>query len=84
MVEDSERHIDNTSKLSERSYATLVITPMISKEKQMVLVEKFNEYLNLQREKYNSLFLSSYREYSRKRISFQLAFQICSNIIDDI
>ena len=40
-----------------------------------------NEYIKEQREKYNSLFLTNYREsnsIARKRISFDLAFRICN------
>lgn len=84
IVKDTDRYIDNTPKLTARSYATLIITPKISLEKQKRIVEKFNIYLNEQREKYNSLFLTNYREsnsISRKRISFKLAFDIVNYIL---
>ena len=38
------------------------------------------------RKKYNSLFLTNYREsnsIARKRISFSLAFDICSKILNN-
>jgi len=82
-----KQRIDNTPKLSERSYATLVISPQLSKENQLILVNKFNEYIEEWRSKFNSLFLSNYREsnsIARKRISFELAFSICSYLIDFI
>jgi len=85
IVNDEDRYIDETPNLSARSYATLIITPKISIEKQNELVIKFNEYLNLQRDKYNSLFLTNYREsntIARKRISFELAFSICSYLLE--
>lgn len=81
---DGNQHIDNTENLTERSYATLVIEPAISREKQQWLVDRFNAYLDVEREKYNSLFLTNYREsntIARKRISFGLLFQICSYLL---
>jgi hypothetical protein len=87
LVKNEERYIDKTQNLSGRSYATLVIVPKINKNKQKKLVDKFNEYLENEREKYNSLFLTNYREsnsIARKRISFGLAFQICSYFLKEL
>jgi hypothetical protein len=84
MVQDKDRFIDNTPKLSARSYCTLVFNKEITLEKQEILVNKFNEYLNKKREKYHSLFLNNYREsntIARKRISFDLVFKICSYLL---
>lgn len=81
IVEDNEKYIDNTKNLSCRSYASLVITPSISLEKQKELVEKCNKYIFQMRDKYNSLFLTNYREAKRKRISFELAFRIVNYFI---
>lgn len=84
VVNDDERFIDNTPNLTARSYATLTINKNISLEQQHQLVEDMNSYLNDLREKYNSLFLTNYREsntIARKRISFNLAFQICNHIL---
>jgi hypothetical protein len=84
IVNDAERYIDNTPNLSARSYATFIITPPIDINKQTQLVERFNDYLENHRKKYNSLFLTNYREsnsIARKRISFELAFQICSYLL---
>ena len=88
IVSDEERFIDNTPKLSARSYATLVITNTLDKsftvEEQVILVQKMNSFIKKNREKYNSLFLTNYREsntIARKRISFNLAFKICNYII---
>lgn len=81
MVADNEKYVDTTPNLSARSYATLVIEPAISIEEQTLLVNCFNVYLNEAREKYHSLFLTNYRENNRKRISFQLVFQICDYIL---
>jgi hypothetical protein len=87
IVSDDKRYIDTTKKLSARSYATLVFKRKISLTKQKKLVLEFNNYLNKQRETYNSLFLSNYREsntIARKRISFTLAFKICDYILSTI
>ena len=84
IVGDEERFIDNTEKLSARSYATLVINKKMSIDEQRELVEKLNRFIKVQRTKYNSLFLTNYREsntIARKRISFDLAFRICNYIL---
>ena len=50
-----------------------------------MLVEKFNIFLNTNRDKYNSLFLTNYREsntIARKRISFGLVYNICNYLLD--
>jgi len=87
MVEDDERYIDITDNLTARSYATLVITPKIDMDKQKKLIDEFNKYLEKNRIKYNSLFLSNYREsnsIARKRISFELVFRICNYLLCSI
>jgi hypothetical protein len=84
LVKDEEIYIDNSDNLTARSYASLVIIPKISLEKQKELIEKFNEFLEINRIKYNSLFLTNYREsnsIARKRISFDLAFKICNYLL---
>ena len=84
VVDNSDIFIDNTPKLSARSYATLVINKKLSLEEQKKLVEKMNNYIKKNRNKYNSLFLTNYREsntIARKRISFDLAFKICNYIL---
>jgi hypothetical protein len=85
-VEDSkkEKHIDDTPNLSGRSYALLIINKTLTKEKQLDLINKFNSYINDLRNKYNSLFLTNYREsntIARKRISFSLAFEIINYLL---
>tara|TARA_A100001015_G_scaffold87571_1_gene97434 strand:+ start:46 stop:1077 length:1032 start_codon:yes stop_codon:yes gene_type:complete len=87
LVEDDEIFIDNTEKCSARSYATLIIKPALSIEKQKLLAEKFNRYIAFKRNFYNSLFLTNYREsnsIARKRISFNLAYTIINNLISKL
>lgn len=78
------KYIDNTPNLSARSYAILVIEPKITLNEQKELVNKFNKYINECRDKYNSLFLTNYREsntIARKRISFNLIYNICNYLL---
>jgi hypothetical protein len=85
--EDRNKHIDNTPKLSGRSYAVLVIEPPLSMEQQHDLVIRFNEFMVEKRNMYNSLFLTNYREsntIARKRISFGLVFEICNHLLHTI
>lgn len=87
IVKDAKRFIDNTDKSSARSYITLIIKPEISLDKQKKLVENFNKYLEKERKKYNSLFLTNYREsyggMARKRISFGLVFKITKRLLEN-
>lgn len=75
-------YIDETPHTSARSYATLVIDPPISMEQQQFLVDEFNSLLAGYRNKFNSLFLSNYRENQRKRISFDLAYHIAGHLME--
>lgn len=84
-VNDEDIYIDNTPNESSRTYATLIIEPSLNIELQQKLVNDFNKYLKNHREKYNSLFLTNYREskdIARKRISFQLVYNIVEYLLD--
>jgi hypothetical protein len=83
IVNDADIFIDETEKQSARTYATLIIKPKIDIETQKKVVKKFNEYLNENRIKYNSLFLTNYREFERKRISFDLIYSIVQYILEN-
>lgn len=85
MVEEGkDRYIDDTPKLSARSFATLVITPLLSMRTQRRLVDLFNTFMTTKRSENNSLFLTNYREGSRKRISFALVYRIVSYLLSTI
>ena len=87
MVSDKDRFVDETEKLSARSYATLTINKTLTLQEQEILVNKMNNYIKEKREKYNSLFLTNYREsnsIARKRISFDLAFKICNYMLQEL
>ena len=84
---DIDKYIDKTPNLTGRSYAVLVIEPELNLDKQKKLVSDFNKYLNEKRNKYNSLFLTNYREsnsIARKRISFKLVFDISNFILQNL
>ena len=84
IVKNNELFIDNTQNLTARSYASIVLNINLEEKVQELLVLNVNEYINTQRKKYNSLFLTNYREsntIARKRISFDLAFKIINYII---
>ena len=86
-VSDDKCYMDNTPNLTSRTYATIIIVPNISKKKQKTLANTFNEFLNKWRIMYNSLFLTNYREskdISRKRISFDLSYNIIHYLLDNI
>ena len=84
-VNEEKIFIDTTPKCSARGYLTLIIKPQINEDKQKKLVKNFNEYLSVNRTKYNSLFLANFREsndIARKRISFDLVYKIIGHLID--
>ena len=84
IVSDSQLIYDNSDSKSERGYATLVISPSITLEQQKQIVSDFNKYINEQRDKYHSLFLLNFREsvlMARKRISFELVYDIVSYLL---
>lgn len=71
-------------KISSRTYATLTIIPKINIDIQKKIAIEFNHYLNEKRERYNSLFLTNYREskkIARKRISFELVYKIVGMLL---
>jgi hypothetical protein len=85
-VEDKDIYVDDTPNQTARTCATLIIEPTIEKDKQKQLITKFNKYLEEHRKKYNSLFLTNYREskdIARKRISFDLVYSITEYILDN-
>lgn len=85
-VNNSDIYVDETPNQTARTYATLVIEPAIDENKQRELVEKFNKFLDERRKKYNSLFLTNYREskdIARKRISFDLVYLIVGYLLEN-
>lgn len=68
------------AKDTSRTYATLCLYgKTLTNEEQKELSRKFNEFINQKRKETWSLFLPQYREskeYARKRIPFELAYDI--------
>lgn len=75
-------YIDETPNLTSRCFATLRIVPEITIDDQIELVEVFNDFMYDARKKYHSMFLTNYREYGRKRISFNMLFALVSYLLD--
>ena len=67
-------------KLTSRNLAHLIFEKEISPNEQKALMKKFNEVLNSERRKYNSLFLTNFRDHNRKRISFDFAYKLLNFI----
>lgn len=84
---EKDKYIDNTKNLSNRSHALIVLNKHPDIDKQKTLVNKLNEFIENNRAKYYSLFLTNYRESSdiaRKRISFDLAFRILNHVFTQL
>ena len=71
-------------KDTDRSFCTLVVDPPINQQQQIELVAKFNTELDFLRKKYHSLFLTNFREFGRKRISFSTAFNILQACLNEL
>ena len=69
------------SKKSPGAYHTFEFDPPLSIENQKKLVEKFNNFLNDQREQHHSLFMAMYREKTRRRLCLTLAIRIIGHIL---
>lgn len=71
---------------TDRAFATIILSENISLEKQKFLVNEFNIFLEENRTKYNSLFLTNFRNstksYARKRISFDVAYNIIKYLLE--
>jgi len=71
-------------KISDRSFAT--ITSNIKIENVEYVINSFNRIIEYYRIKYNSLFLTNFRNstkhYVRKRLTFKLAFNIIQHILN--
>lgn len=78
-LEYTEEHYYGIS--TDRVYATLVSNKFLSEKEQKELVDKFNQILNSKRDEYFNLILTNYRDYNRKRIGFDFAYKLCSNIL---
>jgi len=72
-------------KITDRNVMT--ITSNIPIENESHVADEFNLLLNKHREKYNSLFLTNFRNsttYTRKRISFSLVFLLLKKVLNKL
>jgi hypothetical protein len=75
-------------KDSDRTFATIIMDKKYTHDQELIVCEKFNSILEKYRDMYNSMFLTNYRNstssYSRKRISFDVAYKLISYIVKDL
>lgn len=74
-------------KMTDRAFATLCINIPLTQKQEYDIINEFNRILEEERERYNSLFLTGFRNstknYSRKRISFDVVYRIVEKIIKE-
>ena len=71
-------------KQSDRNTFLACFDKEYTKQEQINIIKHFNNFINENREKYNNLLFSNFRENNRKRISFELAYKILQKSIDTI
>lgn len=87
LVPTHQLFVDRSNNHTRRSYATIILNTDLTMAQQQVLVDRVNAFIHENRVKYNSLFLSNFRDstsIARKRITFRLAFSICNYILSDM
>ncbi|MFA5051419.1 MAG: hypothetical protein WC499_04910 [Patescibacteria group bacterium] len=67
-------------KNTSRNMAHLIFKKEVSINEQIELMNKFNNQLSANREKYFSFFLTNFRDNNRKRISFDFAYKFLNLI----
>lgn len=81
---DEKLFVDETKKLSSRSFAVLISPQNLTVDQQKKLCIEWNKYMNEQRDKHQSLFLPNYRDKNRKRIPFDLVYKIASHVMSKV
>lgn len=61
-----------------------VMLPSVSLSKQEKIIILFNEKLNALRKRYNSLFLTNFRDNDRKRVSFDFCYKLLSYCYEEV
>ncbi len=67
-------------KNTSRTFAHLIFEKDLTIQEQLDLMEKFNQELEKNRQRYYSLFLTNFRDNGRKRISFTFAYKLLNYI----
>lgn len=70
-------------KKTSRAMAHILLNG-VSVAQQEEIIREFNSLLQLQREKYSSMFLTNFRDFNRKRIGFDFAYCMISMIIEKL
>ena len=71
-------------KQSDRTSAVIVMDKVLTKEQELEVVNLFNTFITTQREKYYNLIFTNFRENNRKRIGFDLAYNILAMCIEEV
>lgn len=71
-------------KNSSRNIAYTLLPNNISISDQEKIIDLFNKKLNALRRKYNSLFLTNFRDNDRKRVSFDFCYKLISHCVEEI
>lgn len=72
------------NKITDRSKINFLFNYKFKENEEKYIIKSFNEKIKKYRKKYHSLFMSSFREFNRKRISFDLVYTILKNIINNM
>ncbi len=81
-------YIDKTPKKTERSFCSFKFDDIeLTENEEKIIIQEFNILMEKYREEYNSLFLTNFRNssnsYARKRISFDVVYNIIGYIIEN-
>lgn len=68
---------------SDRMRATLTCNKELSHDDELYIANTFNMYMDDERKKYGNLILTNFRDFGRKRISFEDVYKICTMIIQN-
>lgn len=71
-------------KTTDRIYATLTCKYKLTNEQCKRLIEIFNERIEAFRREYCDIAFTNYRDYNRKRISFDFAYRLLSTIYAEL
>lgn len=71
-------------KNTDRVYLTFVSSKELSEETQREIMVLFNQKINDFRKRYQDIVLTNYRDYNRKRISFDFAYKLLSLCLDEL
>lgn len=70
------------NKITDRSKINIIVNRKLKENEQYYIIKCFNNKIKKYRDNYHSLFMSSYREFNRKRLDFNLIYIILKNIIN--